>query len=94
VASALTELHTRAEAAPTGAVVYVDNRPMSAFGWLPNTLRLPPGLAALFVIAFPSDTIEGRSMRFVEPDPSVRAPFFHRSGRTSQLLLPAPPSTS
>jgi hypothetical protein len=92
VAQALQAIDARVAAVPPGEVAYVDNAPLAAFGWLPNTTEPPPGLAALFVITSPTDRRDGRVVRFIEPDPAVRAHAARRGGRTATLLV-APPVT-
>jgi hypothetical protein len=89
VARALASLHAGIDAVPPGAVAYLSNAPLAAFGWLPNTTEHPPGLAALFVIAFPGDTVDGRRVRFVETNPQVRERARHRGGRAAALLVGA-----
>jgi hypothetical protein len=91
VTRALASVHAGVDAAPPGTVAYVANTPLAAFGWLPNTTERPPGLAALFVIAFPRDTVDGREVRFVEPNPQVRERAWRRGGRAAALLVATPP---
>ena len=79
-------------ATPRGHVAYVTNEPLPAFGWVPNTTAAPPGLAALFVITSPTDTVDGRVVRFVERDPVVRERALRDGGRTKMLLV-APPAS-
>lgn len=77
----------------SGDVAYLPNAELAAFGWLPNTTEPPPGLAALFVIVSATDTVDGRVVRFVEPNPRVRDSAQQRGGRTATLLV-APPDRS
>jgi len=47
-----------------------------------------PGRAALFLITHPSDSLDGRRVRFVEPDRQIRT-FYAQAGRRrlTQLLV-------
>jgi hypothetical protein len=92
VGRALATLRAAIAAAPPGETVYVENAPLSAFGWLPNTMDQPPGLAGLFIIAFPTDTVDGRVVRFVEPQASEHDLAHRRAGRSARLLVEAPGS--
>lgn len=74
-------------AAPTGDTIEIPNRPLAAMGWLPNTTTQAPGLAALFVIVHPSDVVDGRVVRFVEPAAAWRESARQRGGRTATLLV-------
>jgi hypothetical protein len=94
VTRSLRALRARAAQARPGETIYIDNVPVQGFGWMPNTVQPPPGLAALFVIASRNDDIDGRPVRFVEPDPALSEPFVRRGGRTARLLVSAPPSTA
>jgi hypothetical protein len=50
-----------------------------------------PGWAAVFALFFPGDRLDGRLVRFLEPDAdAVRAA--HAGFRSRRLILPAPPS--
>jgi hypothetical protein len=88
VVSALADLRVAALAAPPGETVVVENRSIPELGWMPNTTLSLPGLAALFVVAFPSDAIDGRPVRFVERDPATRRRFATPPGRLARLLVP------
>jgi hypothetical protein len=95
VARALAALRDEVAAARPGETVYVANTPVPGFGWMPNSVQSPPGLAALFIITSRRDEIEGRPVRFVESDPAVAEPFMRRGSRTARLLVsPASPPTS
>src|SRR5262249_26104721 len=76
--------------AKPGETVYVRNAPVPVFGWMPNTLQFPPGLAALFVVTSRRDEIEGRRVRFLEPDAAVVDAFARAGPRTAHLLVSAP----
>jgi hypothetical protein len=70
-------------AAPPGGTVTIQNRP---FG--PARLgHLFPGWAAVFVITFPSNTVDGRPVRFVGGD-ADDALARQRGGRIAALLPP------
>lgn len=92
IARAFDTLHAGIMAAPAGGTAWVQNAPLDTFGWIPNTMDKPPGLAGLFVIAFPADTVDGREVRFVEPVANVREAAQRRDGRTAGLLV-APPGS-
>src|SRR5579862_6838183 len=87
VRDGLRAINAAITATPHGEVAYVMNEPLPAFGWVPNTTEPPPGLAALFVITSPGDTVDGRAVRFVEPDPVVRERAAREGGRTRMLLV-------
>ncbi|HKA29663.1 MAG TPA: hypothetical protein VKH82_09820 [Candidatus Binatia bacterium] len=71
------------DATPPGDTVTIQNRP---FG--PARLgRLFPGLAGVFVITFPSNTVDGRPVRFVGGD-ADDALARQRGGRIAALLPP------
>ncbi len=90
ITRALRQLAAGIAAAPAGAVVQLPNAPLASFGWLPNTTEHPPGVAALFVITRSDDVVDGRIVRFVEPNPIVREHARQRGGRTATLLVPPP----
>jgi hypothetical protein len=70
-------------AAPPGGTVTIQNRP---FG--PARLGRPfPGWAGVFVITFPSNTVDGRSVRFIARD-GDDALARQRGGRIAALLPP------
>jgi hypothetical protein len=87
VTRVLTNLRAQVARAQPGETVYVANTPVLGFGWMPNSVRSPPGLAALFIITSRRDEIDGRAVRFVEPDPAVAEPFMRHGGRTARLLV-------
>jgi CDP-diacylglycerol--glycerol-3-phosphate 3-phosphatidyltransferase len=89
VARALEGLRTRVAGASPGETVRIDNARLDAFGWMPDTTLALPGLAALFVIVFPGDQLDGRSVRFVEANGIVHDVFVERGGRLGHLLEPA-----
>jgi hypothetical protein len=80
----------QAEIATTraGETLHIENEPVAAFGWMPNTVIPLPGLAALFVIAFPPDEVDDARIRFVERDPRELERFRDRGGRLGPLLEP------
>jgi hypothetical protein len=92
VEHALGALRAGIAATPRGETAYVPNAAVDVFGWLPNTVDEPPGIAALFVITSATDTVDGRLIRFVEPNPLVREHTRRRGGRTAGLLV-APPGS-
>jgi hypothetical protein len=94
VTGSLRALRAQAAQARPGETIYIDNAPVQGFGWMPNTVQPPPGLAALFIIAFRDDDIDGRPVRFVELRPALSEPFVRRGSRTARLLVSAPPSAA
>jgi hypothetical protein len=91
---ALAALHAQIALAQPGETVYVWNAPVPVFGWMPNTLQFPPGLAALFVVTSRRDEIEGRRVRFLESDAAVVDAFARAGHRTARLLVSAPAGSS
>lgn len=91
VTTALDRLRTRV-ALSAGPTVYLDNRRLAGLGWMPGTMVGVPGLAALFVIAFPSDEIDGHRVRFREGDRETYRTFTARPGRLADILVPAFPT--
>ena len=73
------------EPAPPGGDVYIDNHPFRAMGPIFVHSAAFPGSAAVFVIFFPDNVVEGRPVHFVEPDQRYFAPAL--SGRRSATLL-------
>src|SRR5262245_21866578 len=69
-----------------GETLHIENEPVAAFGWMPNSVIPLPGLAALYVIAFPPDQVDDARMRFVEHDPRELELFRTRGGRLGALL--------
>ena len=91
VAAARAEIRDRVEATPRGGTAYIRNRALPGFGWLPETTTPLPGMAGLFMIESPSDEVDGRLVRFVEPDQAVRALVTRRGGRLARLLVQSGP---
>ena len=88
VATALAQIRAAVAAQPPGTTVYLDN------GDLPLTLRsltinqeMLPGRAALFVLVAPSGVLDGRRVRFVEPDLNVFV-YQDRAPKLGALLVP------
>lgn len=77
--------------AAQGPRVCLPNRPFRAIGvatW--DDPRYFPGWAAVFVIAFPANVVDGKEVRFIEPNRAVREFAARRRGRRSAGLLVAP----
>ena len=91
VAAARADIRDRVEATPRGGTAYIRNRALPGFGWLPETTTPLPGMAGLFMIESPSDEVDGRLVRFVEPDQAVRALVTRRGGRLARLLVQSGP---
>ena len=88
VETALAQIRADVATQPPGTTVYLDN------GVLPITLRGPmidqamlPGRAALFVLVAPSGVLDGRRVRFVEPDLNVFV-YQDRAPKLGALLVP------
>lgn len=88
VATVLERVRADVRATPSGEPVVVENRRIAELGWMPNTNVALPGLAALFVVAFPSDAIDGRPVRFVERDAATRRRYATPPSRLARLLIP------
>ena len=89
----LDQVRKAARSAPAGADVYIENRQFASAGDLfANREGDFPGWAAIFSIYFPSDAVEGRTVRFVEPDPVVIES--NRSHRRMARLLVSPEDVS
>lgn len=92
--AAVAQLQRQIDAAAPGADVYIENRPFTGVGpFLVRNPKVYPGLAALFAVFFPDNTVDGRRVLFVEPDEIVRAAAA-RGRRTADLLVAAAPATS
>jgi hypothetical protein len=90
VAQALGELRAEIRAAPPAEPVYIRNR---AFAPVPNfTISRAgfPGMAAAFTIFFPTHTVDGRRVYFIERDPHVRE-VAARGRLIGELLVPERP---
>lgn len=72
---------------PPGSDVRIENRFFPAAGIIMASSF--PGTAAVFVIAFPGNEVDGRRVRFVERDPKRRLEFTGRmpGTRMSELLV-------
>ena len=88
VATTLAEIDAAVAAHPPGTTVYLDN------GVLPVSVRGPmltqavlPGRAALFVLVAPSGVLDGRRVRFSEPDPDAFL-YKDRAPKLGALLVP------
>lgn len=78
------------EQAPAGADVYILNRPFTFWGY--SLKDRFPGWAAVFVISFPDDVVDGRRVFFVERNPRLRERVTSRDTRISRLVV-APEAT-
>ncbi|MCH2169759.1 hypothetical protein MK489_03160 [Myxococcota bacterium] len=74
---------------PVGAPVFIDNDP---FKPVPMVVRKQfPGNAAVFVLSFPENMVDGRKVYFVEAKPSVHAAANRRpESRIARLLITNP----
>jgi hypothetical protein len=67
--------------------IYIDNKPFSVFGW-GYTPRDFPGLAALFVVSYPSNTIDGKPVYFLEDsDEIVQMAQAQKGTRIAELII-------
>jgi hypothetical protein len=75
--------------APPGEPVFIQNRPFLGTAFIQRFLSPGafPGWAAVFVLTYPDDVVEGRRVYFVEGDPRVLAAVRARSGRVVRLLV-------
>jgi len=92
VAKTLQDIDAALAARPEGATVYLDNEksPVAILGPVVVNLAFP-GRAALFLVAHPSsDVVDGRHVRFIEPDHQVLANHSQEPGRRLIGLLVAP----
>jgi len=73
----------------SAGVACLENRPFRSIGNAQlGDFRYFPGWAALFVLLFPDDVVDGKEVRFVERDPAVRQFTAERKGhRIAGLLL-------
>jgi len=89
IAADVERMHSMIRALP-GHSVCLWNRPVP-LGYLleahPETF---PRLAALFVLTFPDNVVDGKRVYFVEPDPNVVALATQRRGTRIESLLVAP----
>jgi len=86
---AVAAIRRQIDSAPPGADVYIQNRPFRGVGpFLINNPRVFPGLAAVFVVFFPENTVAGRRVFFVVADPALRAAT--RGRRTTSLIVGPP----
>jgi hypothetical protein len=83
----LAALRAQVALARPGETVYVANIPVPVFGWMPNSIESPPGLAALFIITSRSDDLDGRPVRFVASNPAPGEPSTRSGSRTARLLV-------
>jgi hypothetical protein len=81
---------------PPGATVYLENKesPASLLGPLIPDAYFP-GRAAVFLIMNPGDTLDGRTVRFIERRPEVIAHYRDRpNSRLARLLVDSASDTS
>jgi hypothetical protein len=88
VGSAVAAMRAQAAAAPPGAVVYIENRPFGTGNLMPEMRILFPGWFAVYAVFVGDEQLEGRPVRFVEPDESIRTPA--RRGPLGAKLVVAP----
>jgi hypothetical protein len=76
------EIHARSP----GSTVLIENTPFAD----PWTRELVPGVAAVFLIHFPNNEVDGRRVHFTENDPERLAYWMHYGGPRLRDLLIAP----
>jgi len=87
-------IETAVRATPAGATVYVQNRPYQAAGLLVALPQYFPRWAGLFCMLYPENAVEGRPVRFVEPDPAVRRAAAAGPRGADLLVEAAPPGAA
>jgi hypothetical protein len=89
VANVLAEIRRSIERTPRGADVYIHNQVLRSFGLIGRAERLLPGWAAVFVIFYPENSVDGRRVYFVTDSvAALRAA--KRGHRSATLLIPPP----
>jgi hypothetical protein len=83
-----------AHSQPEGSQVITPNRRLNIMhppptGGLARERQLFPDLAAIFVITYPGESLDGRRVRFIEPEPALMKMFVDRRprSRTARLLI-------
>ncbi len=88
----LADIRAAVAQAPVGSTVAIPNRQFNPV-WLISAFLAPgriPGWAAVFVIFFPTDMVEGRRVRFVAQGPDDVAAIA-AGGRVAELLVQPSP---
>jgi hypothetical protein len=89
VTQTFREMQDAVLASPAGTTVYIENgETQPVIG--PMLKMFLPGRAGLFLFLSPDDLLEGRHVRFVEPNPDIREYWDGRSGSRLATLLVAP----
>jgi hypothetical protein len=84
------EMQDAVAASPAGTTVYIENGEMQMVLGLPWLRTVLPGRAGLFLFLSPDDLLDGRHVRFVEPNPDIREFWNARPGSRLATLLVAP----
>jgi len=90
-AQTLRSIRWRIDNTPPNQDVYIENRRFAALGPL-NIDEWVPGWAAVFIIFFPENTVDGKRVYFVESNPKVVQAA--QRGKRSRTLLVAPNARS
>jgi hypothetical protein len=78
------------ENSPDQTKVYIANKPFQVFPW-GYTPQHFPGLAALFVMSYPSNTVDGKQVYFLEESEDIVQMVQAKKGtRISELVIQAP----
>lgn len=92
VSSTMGEITRRAHGVAPGATVDVPNLPAPLLVTGPLTGAEMPGSVTVFAVSQASNELDGRRLRFVEPDPAVLAKYGGPGNlRLAALLVPPPP---
>jgi hypothetical protein len=85
----LKQIEAKIQAAARGSKVVIENKPFVGPGVM---YRLLPGDAAVFLIRYPENEVDGRRVYFSESDPAALALWKQKGGeRLKDLLIAAPP---
>jgi hypothetical protein len=80
-------IRTRLNAKPPGADVFIENRSFAGLPLVPKPIF--PGWAGVFVIYYPSNTVDGRRVHFVDKELAVGVASA-RGKRSAGLVVPPP----
>lgn len=86
-ASTVDSIESKIHAQAEGSKVVIQNKPFAGAGWGHESI---PGLAAVFLIHFPENLVDGRRVYFSEKDPDRLAYWRRVGGQRLRDLLIAP----
>lgn len=87
---ALQRIERAVRRQPGRGTVFISNRDFSPVRYAMLRAEEFPGLAAVYVISYPTNRLKGREVRFVEKNPAVLAAARARTGTRIAELLVAP----